>query len=41
MRLEELALQHKVDWHWVKGHAGDPGNERADGLANRGAAEAR
>jgi len=25
----------------VKGHAGDPGNERADGLANRGAAEAR
>jgi ribonuclease HI len=27
---------HKIDWRWVKGHAGDPGNERADGLANRG-----
>jgi ribonuclease HI len=35
-RLDELAAQHKVDWHWVKGHAGDPGNERADALANRG-----
>lgn len=40
-RLEELAAQHEVEWRWVKGHAGDPGNERADGLANRGAAEAR
>ncbi len=27
---------HQIDWHWVKGHAGDPGNERADALANRG-----
>nr|MBP8191638.1 ribonuclease HI [Aquabacterium sp.] len=35
------ALAHQVDWRWVKGHAGDPGNERADGLANRGAEEAR
>lgn len=40
-RLDELAAQHDVDWRWVRGHAGDPGNERADGLANRGAAEAR
>jgi ribonuclease HI len=27
---------HKIEWKWVKGHAGDPGNERADSLANRG-----
>ena len=27
---------HRISWHWVKGHAGDPGNERADGLANKG-----
>jgi ribonuclease HI len=38
-RLDALAAQHRVDWRWVKGHAGDPGNERADALANRGAAE--
>ena len=30
------ASEHKIDWLWVKGHAGDPGNERADALANRG-----
>jgi ribonuclease HI len=35
-RLDTLAAQHHVSWHWVKGHAGDPGNERADALANRG-----
>ena len=35
-RLDELAAQHAVQWHWVKGHSGDPGNERADALANRG-----
>ena len=28
--------EHTIDWRWVKGHAGDPGNERADALANRG-----
>ncbi|HMN92374.1 MAG TPA: ribonuclease HI [Hydrogenophaga sp.] len=27
---------HQIEWHWVRGHAGDPGNERADALANRG-----
>jgi ribonuclease HI len=30
---------HHIRWHWVKGHAGDPGNERADALANRGVAQ--
>jgi ribonuclease HI len=35
-RLDALAQQHKVRWHWVKAHAGDLGNERADALANRG-----
>lgn len=38
-RLDALAALHRIDWRWVKGHAGDPGNERADALANRGAAE--
>ncbi len=37
-RLDALQALHRVDWHWVKGHAGDPGNERADELANRGCA---
>ena len=35
-RLDEQAKRHQVEWHWVKGHAGDPGNEAADDLANRG-----
>ena len=34
--LAELAAKHDVEWHWVKGHAGHDGNERADVLANRG-----
>src|SRR5690606_10846058 len=33
-RLDELAAMHRVEWFWVKGHAGHPGNERADQLAN-------
>ena len=39
-RLEAIASTHKVQWRWVRGHAGDPGNERADSLANRGVPEA-
>ena len=37
-RLDQLGAGagHQIEWHWVKGHAGDPGNERADALANRG-----
>jgi len=36
--LEEARTRHKVNWHWVKGHAGDPDNERADQLARHGMA---
>lgn len=36
LKLDALAAQHQVEWRWVKGHAGHPGNERADALANRG-----
>jgi ribonuclease HI len=34
--LDALAQRHEVEWHWVRGHAGHPENERADALANRG-----
>ena len=37
-RLDALRALHSVHWRWVKGHSGDAGNERADALANRGAA---
>jgi ribonuclease HI len=37
--LERLAGRHRVTWHWVRGHAGHPENERADELANRGVEE--
>jgi ribonuclease HI len=33
-RLDQLAGQHSLTWQWVKGHSGDPGNERVDALAN-------
>ena len=37
-RLDALVggSEHRISWHWVKGHAGHPGNERADQLANQG-----
>jgi len=35
-KLDETARAHHVEWHWVKGHAGHPENERADALANKG-----
>ncbi len=37
-QVDELAKQHEINWIWVKGHAGHPGNERADALANQGIA---
>lgn len=37
--LDAATARHTIEWRWVKGHAGDPGNERADALANAGAAE--
>ena len=39
--LEAATLPHRIEWHWVRGHSGDPGNERADTLANRGVEAAR
>ena len=41
-RLDALVAtsEHKIEWRWVKGHNGDPGNERADELANRGVEQA-
>jgi ribonuclease HI len=39
-RLTEAMSRHEVAWTWVKGHAGDPGNEHADELARRGIEEA-
>ncbi len=38
-QLDEQAARHKIEWRWVRGHTGHPGNERADALANRGVAE--
>jgi len=35
-QLDEQNQRHSVSWHWVKGHSGHPGNEKADDLANRG-----
>lgn len=38
--LAEQAARHQVEWFWVKGHAGHPGNEIADALANEGVRKA-
>ena len=40
-RLDQLLTQHKVHWHWVKGHSGHDLNERADRLARQGLADTR
>ena len=37
-KLDEVASRHQVRWHWVRGHSGHDGNERADALANKGVA---
>lgn len=39
-QLDELCGKHDIRWHWVRGHSGNPGNERADELANLGVLEA-
>ena len=40
-RLEQAAAPHQVEWHWVRGHAGHPENERADALARAAIATVR
>ena len=40
-QLEVQTARHVVQWLWVKGHSGHPGNERADALANLGMNEIR
>ena len=44
-KLDQLVTDYKakaqIEWVWVKGHAGDPGNERADELANEGVLKAQ
>ncbi|HHI80861.1 MAG TPA: ribonuclease HI [Planctomycetes bacterium] len=40
-RLDALIQKHEIEWRWVKGHAGDEGNERADALANKGVPDGR
>ncbi len=35
-QLDSLVSEHEINWHWVKGHSGDAGNELADEMANKG-----
>lgn len=39
--LDKVVAAHTINWHWVKGHSGHPGNERADQLANQGIKQLR
>lgn len=39
--LQQASQRHEVHWRWVRGHAGNEGNEKADALANQGAAQAQ
>ena len=39
--LDAAIGQHEINWHWVKGHSGNQGNERADQLANQGIEQRR
>lgn len=41
MAMEEACARHDITWKWVKGHSGDPNNDRADELARQGTDEAR
>jgi ribonuclease HI len=38
--LDALSRKHRIEWNWVRGHAGHPENERADALANQGVLQA-
>jgi ribonuclease HI len=40
-RLDAAQARHRIEFHWVRGHAGHPENERADELARKGLQEAR
>ena len=40
-RLDKAKEQHEIQWKWVKGHSGHPGNEKADDLANQGVIKAQ
>lgn len=40
LQLDALSRLHQIEWHWVRGHAGHPENERADALANEGVRQA-